>query len=143
LASSSIAVIGLHCKSKKEQGGGGAITTYLSFHCVDNLAVYVSRRVAHWCLNHLAMKAQFSYMKPENGRANNGDNSFPGIQLSQTGTTADNTTPAVLRPDETILVDAKEVKLVEVKKTSVQTMLLRAGAVFIGKVLDYTMSSCL
>jgi hypothetical protein len=89
------------------------------------------------------MKAQFSYMKPEKGRANNGDYSLPGIQLSQTGTTADNTTPLVLKPDETKLVDAKDVKLVEVKKTSVQTMLLRAGAVFIGRVPDYTMSSFL
>jgi hypothetical protein len=67
------------------------------------------------------------------------------IQLYETRErkTADNTTPVVLKPDETKLVDAKDVKLVEVKKTSVQTMLLRAGAVFIGRVPDYTMSSFL
>jgi hypothetical protein len=86
------------------------------------------------------MKPLFGFMKPEKGGASNGDNSIPGIQLSQTGTTAHNNAPAVLNPDETKLVDANEVKLVEVKKTSVQTMLLRTGAVFIGRVLHYTMS---
>lgn len=89
------------------------------------------------------MKPQYGYgyARPEQGRVNLPpvDNSLSGIQLSQTGTTADNTTS--VKPDETKLVDAKEIKLVEVIKTPVRTHLLRAGAVLIGRVSHYFMSS--
>lgn len=89
------------------------------------------------------MKPHFMFAKAEKERVNlpsvtnNGDNHLSGIQLSQTGTTADNFAPAVIKLSETKVVDAKEIKLVEVKKTSIRTLFLRAGAVFIGRVTSF------